>query len=126
ARGAQRLSGRHGHVPSSGANHYKITSMPKRIIAIVPAAGTGERARRSSRVNGSVVQEIPKQYRLIHGEPMLRWAVKALLADARIGEIRVAIAPGDCWAHQALSGLPRTVCSPCGGPDRAATVTAAL
>ena len=93
-----------------------MSSFQPRIIAIVPAGGVGLRAGTS----------FPKQYRPLRGEPMLRWAVRALLADARIGQVRVAVAPDDGRAAQALLGLPRTVCRPCGGPTRAATVLAAL
>ncbi|HUH60171.1 MAG TPA: 2-C-methyl-D-erythritol 4-phosphate cytidylyltransferase [Candidimonas sp.] len=94
--------------------------MHTKLIAIVPAAGIGARALAADSAAA------PKQYRLLRGEPMLRWAVKALLADERIAQVRVAIAAGDIWAEQALDGLPRTVWRACGGPDRAATVTAAL
>nr|WP_240039569.1 2-C-methyl-D-erythritol 4-phosphate cytidylyltransferase [Achromobacter aloeverae] len=69
---------------------------------------------------------LPKQYRLLRGQPMLRHAVLALLADPRIREVRVAVAPDDPWAAQALAGLPRTVVSHCGGDTRAATVAHAL
>jgi 2-C-methyl-D-erythritol 4-phosphate cytidylyltransferase len=94
--------------------------MHTKLIAIVPAAGTGVRALADDSAH------TPKQYRLLRGEPMLRWAVKALLADERIAQVRVAVAANDIWAEQALDGLPRTVWRACGGPDRAATVTAAL
>lgn len=69
---------------------------------------------------------LPKQYRLLKGEPMLRWAAKALLADPRISQVRVAVAAHDPWAETALAGLARTVWRGCGGPSRAATVMAAL
>lgn len=92
--------------------------MKPTLIAIVPAAGIGARAGR--------VGDAPKQYRLLRGEPMLRRAVCALLADERIAEVRVAVAAGDPWVAQALSGLPRVVWRPCGGPSRAMTVRAAL
>jgi 2-C-methyl-D-erythritol 4-phosphate cytidylyltransferase len=94
--------------------------MSKRIIAIVPAGGIGERALTA------VSDNLPKQYRLLQGEPMLRWSVKALLADPRIEQVRVAVALHDTRAEHALSGLPRTVWRPCGGPSRSATVIAAL
>lgn len=119
--------------------------MTRKIIAIVPAAGVGERARTadsagaadlaqdgappgaggkaSSRPIGTV---LPKQYGLLRGEPMLRWAVRALLVDDRVTEVRVIVAPGDGRAADALAGLPRTVLRSCGGPTRAATVQAAL
>ncbi|WP_322999892.1 2-C-methyl-D-erythritol 4-phosphate cytidylyltransferase [Castellaniella sp.] len=92
--------------------------MKPHLIALVPAAGIGARAGRADGV--------PKQYRLLRGEPMLRHAVRALLADARIAQVRVAVVADDPWVEQALDGLPRTVWRPCGGPTRAATVRAAL
>jgi len=90
--------------------------MNRKLIAIVPAAGVGARAQTT----------IPKQYQHIHGQPILRLAVAALLADARISQVRVAVAPGDHHAQDALHGLPRTVWRECGGPTRAETVAAAL
>lgn len=95
--------------------------MHTKLIAIVPAAGVGARAQDDP---SSAI--LPKQYRLLKGQPMLRWAVQALLADSRIDEVRVAVAPDDPWVAQALAGLPRTVWRPCGGPTRADTVAAAL
>ncbi|MEO6984826.1 MAG: 2-C-methyl-D-erythritol 4-phosphate cytidylyltransferase [Paralcaligenes sp.] len=111
--------------------------MSKKIIAIVPAAGVGERARmHTAPVAGAegvvaaartgAQEALPKQYRLLKGEPMLRWAVKALLADTRIDQVRVAVAVHDGWVAQALAGLPRTIWRFCGGPSRAATVAASL
>lgn len=96
--------------------------MPEKLTAIVPAAGVGQRAQQAA--PGQAPQ--PKQYRLLHGEPMLRHAVRALLADARISQVLVAVAPGDTAAEAALAGLPRTVVRPCGGATRAQTVMAAL
>lgn len=90
------------------------------IIAIVPAAGVGERART---VNDG---DRPKQYRLLRGEPMLRHAVRALLADARVAQVRVVVSAADTWVDEALKGLPRTVIRRCGGATRADTVANAL
>ena len=53
---------------------------------------------------------------------MLRLAVSALLADARIAQVRVAVTPGDSWVDDALTGLPRTVWRACA--TRADTVGA--
>lgn len=90
--------------------------MTDSLIALVPAAGVGARAG----------GDRPKQYRLLKGQPMLRLAVQALLADPRIAQVRVAVSQGDGWVADALAGLPRTVWRPCGGPTRADTVAAAL
>lgn len=97
--------------------------MEKKLIAIVPAAGIGARAQAAG---SDARSPLPKQYRPLKGEPMLRWAVKALLRDPRIHQVRVAVAPQDTWAEAALSGLPRTVWMACGGPSRADTVRAAI
>lgn len=86
----------------------------------MPAAGIGARAS----LPGEAA--VPKQYRPLAGQPMLRHAVRALLADPRIVQVRVAVSAGDGWVEQALAGLPRTVWRPCGGPNRADTVAAAL
>lgn len=94
--------------------------MSESLIAIVPAAGIGARAS----LPGEAA--VPKQYRPLAGQPMLRHAVRALLADPRIAQVRVAVSAGDGWVEQALAGLPRTVWRPCGGPTRADTVAAAL
>jgi 2-C-methyl-D-erythritol 4-phosphate cytidylyltransferase len=94
--------------------------MTHSLIAIVPAAGVGARA---SHPESAI---LPKQYRLLRGEPMLRHTIRALLADPRIEQVRVAVAAEDDWVAGALAGLPRTVWHRCGGPTRAETVAAAL
>lgn len=94
--------------------------LPFRIVALVPAAGIGARAI------GAGQAHIPKQYRLLAGQAMLRHSVQALLAEHRIQEVRVAVAPGDHQAAEVLAGLPRSQCSPCGGATRAQTVLNAL
>lgn len=94
--------------------------MTDSLIAIVPAAGIGQRATRAGE------PALPKQYRLLLGLPMLRRAVLSLLNDVRINQVFVAVSPGDSWVKQALEGLPRTFCGECGGATRAQTVQAAL
>jgi 2-C-methyl-D-erythritol 4-phosphate cytidylyltransferase len=94
--------------------------MSDSIIAIVPAAGVGARASRPG------AEPVPKQYRPLAGQPMLRHAVRALLADERVSQVRVAVTPGDGWVDSALAGLPRTVWRACGGATRADTVAGAL
>ncbi|MFA5664575.1 2-C-methyl-D-erythritol 2,4-cyclodiphosphate synthase [Castellaniella sp.] len=88
------------------------------LIALVPAAGVGRRA--------GLQAPHPKQYHHLAGEPVLRHTVRALLADARIRQVWVAVAPDDTWVADALAGLPRTVWRACGGPTRADTVQALL
>lgn len=94
--------------------------MSDSIIAIVPAAGVGVRASQPG------AEPVPKQYRPLAGQPMLRHAVRALLADERVSQVRVAVTPGDGWVDTALAGLPRTVWRACGGATRADTVAGAL
>lgn len=89
---------------------------PFRIIALVPAAGIGSRA------NAEHADQLPKQYRMIAGQPMLRHTVKALLADARIEQVRVITAPHDVIAQSLLQDLPKTLCCPVGGAERSDTV----
>ncbi|MER1966146.1 2-C-methyl-D-erythritol 4-phosphate cytidylyltransferase [Castellaniella sp. GW247-6E4] len=90
----------------------------KSVTALVPAAGLGSRA--------AMADGLPKQYRRLAGEAMLRRTVRALLAEPRVAQVRVAVSAADVWAADALAGLPRTVWRPCGGPTRADTVCAAL
>lgn len=92
--------------------------MDSKLVAIVPAAGVGLRAGRPGM--------LPKQYCSLAGEPMLRRTVYALLAEARVAQVRVAVAPDDDRADDILQGLPRTVVRPCGAATRAQTVCAAL
>jgi 2-C-methyl-D-erythritol 4-phosphate cytidylyltransferase/2-C-methyl-D-erythritol 2,4-cyclodiphosphate synthase len=64
--------------------------------ALIVAAGKGER------LGGGM----PKQYRLIGGRPVLRWAVEALIRHPAIGRARVVIGNGQHeLASAALSGL---------------------
>lgn len=96
--------------------------MSKKIIAIVPAAGVGQRALDASNLDNV----LPKQYRLLKGKPMLRWSVQAVLADLRVEQVRVVVAPDDLQAQAVLDGLERVVVRPVGGQTRAETVSAGL
>ena len=91
-----------------------------RLVALVPAAGVGARALKGHEA------PVPKQYRLLTGQAMLRRTVQALLVDMRIDQVRVAVAPEDDQAVEVLEGLARVVCVPCGGETRAQTVYNAL
>lgn len=91
--------------------------MNTELIALVPAAGVGSRAVRPGQQ-----QHVPKQYQPIHGQPMLRHTVRALLAEDRIAQVCVVVAPDDPWVESALQGLPRCSVLACGGKTRAETV----
>jgi 2-C-methyl-D-erythritol 4-phosphate cytidylyltransferase / 2-C-methyl-D-erythritol 2,4-cyclodiphosphate synthase len=68
-----------------------------RIVALIVAAGSG------SRTGG----EIPKQFRVVRGQPMLRHSYAALSVRPDIAKVFVAIGEGqDCDAQTALAGLP--------------------
>src|SRR5690625_458190 len=95
--------------------------MTQKIIAIVPAAGQGLRARANTAKNGR-----PKQYKQLKGQAMLRHAVQALLHDQRIQQVCVAVAADDAYVADALTGLPRTHWRFCGAESRHLTVLSAL
>jgi 2-C-methyl-D-erythritol 4-phosphate cytidylyltransferase/2-C-methyl-D-erythritol 2,4-cyclodiphosphate synthase len=61
----------------------------RRIWAVVPAAGRGER------FSSSAQTALPKQYAPLFGRTVLEWTLSRLLGDARIERVMVALAPGD-------------------------------
>jgi 2-C-methyl-D-erythritol 4-phosphate cytidylyltransferase/2-C-methyl-D-erythritol 2,4-cyclodiphosphate synthase len=60
---------------------------PRRVWAIVPAAGRGERFASS----------IPKQYAPLLGRSVIEWALRSLLGESRIEGVVVALAAADPW-----------------------------
>jgi 2-C-methyl-D-erythritol 4-phosphate cytidylyltransferase len=92
---------------------------PRPVVAIVPAAGSGERLGAG----------VPKAMALLAGEPILAHAVRALVADDRVGLVVVAAPEGleDAMAEVAAGssrGVP--VVAVTGGTTRAESVTRAL
>ncbi len=92
---------------------------PRPVVAIVPAAGSGERLGAG----------IPKAMALLAGEPILAHAVRALVADDRVGLVVVAAPEGleDEMAEVAAGssrGVP--VVAVTGGATRAESVSVAL
>ncbi|MFL6741902.1 MAG: 2-C-methyl-D-erythritol 4-phosphate cytidylyltransferase, partial [Sphingomicrobium sp.] len=86
------------------------------VTALIVAAGTGERA------GGGV----PKQFRLLGGKPVLRWAVEALLSHPAIAGARVVVGKGQQeLAGTALQGVDVGPLIE-GGPERADSVRAGL
>jgi 2-C-methyl-D-erythritol 4-phosphate cytidylyltransferase/2-C-methyl-D-erythritol 2,4-cyclodiphosphate synthase len=84
--------------------------------ALIVAAGKGERAG----------GDVPKQFRLLGGKPILRWAVEALIRHPAVQAVRVVIAAGQRESAQAaLKGLNVGELID-GGPERADSVRAGL
>jgi 2-C-methyl-D-erythritol 4-phosphate cytidylyltransferase / 2-C-methyl-D-erythritol 2,4-cyclodiphosphate synthase len=86
------------------------------VTALIVAAGKGERA-------GSGV---PKQYRLLGGKPVLRWAVESLIRHPAVQSTRVVIGKGQQeLAKAALDGVEVGEFIE-GGSERAYSVVAGL
>jgi 2-C-methyl-D-erythritol 2,4-cyclodiphosphate synthase/2-C-methyl-D-erythritol 4-phosphate cytidylyltransferase len=71
----------------------------RRLWAIVPAAGRGERFASSETHN------LPKQYTPLLGSSVLEWSLRALLAEPRIHAIVVVLAAGDSHWPQVAARL---------------------
>ena len=91
--------------------------MTDRVAAIVVAAGRGERA------GGGV----PKQYRPIAGEPIIRPTLRAFLEHPRIDVVQPVIGSGDADDYdRATAGLKNLRTPVMGGATRQASVRAGL
>lgn len=66
--------------------------MSRSFFVVIPAAGTGSRFGADQ----------PKQYLPLHGEPLIRHTLRALLSDARIGRVVVVLAPDDAYWDDAF------------------------
>ena len=87
-----------------------------RATALIVAAGSGQR------MGGAV----PKQYRLLGGKPVLRWAAEAFADHPLIDAVRVVIGRGqEQLAQSSLDGLDIGKLIP-GGEHRADSVRAGL
>jgi len=87
------------------------------VAVVVVAAGRGERA------GGS----LPKQYRDIAGEPMIRPTLAAFLGHPQIGVVQPVIHPEDESAYRAaIGGLAKLPPPVPGGATRQASVCAGL
>ncbi len=93
---------------------------PRRVWAVVPAAGRGARFDSTSLTG-------PKQYAPLAGATVLEWSLAALLAEPRIDGIMIALAADDTrWPGIAVS-LPRSkVYTAIGGASRPESVMNAL
>jgi 2-C-methyl-D-erythritol 4-phosphate cytidylyltransferase/2-C-methyl-D-erythritol 2,4-cyclodiphosphate synthase len=85
----------------------------RRLWAIVPAAGRGERFASSGTHN------LPKQYTPLLGSSVLEWSLRALLAEPRIHAIVVVLAAGDShWPHVAAKLNSPKLLTTIGGAQR--------
>ena len=86
------------------------------VTALIVAAGKGER------LGGGV----PKQYRLLGGKPVVRWAVESLMRHRAIKAVRVVVGGGQQeLAEASLAGLDVGALIQ-GGAERADSVRAGL
>jgi 2-C-methyl-D-erythritol 4-phosphate cytidylyltransferase / 2-C-methyl-D-erythritol 2,4-cyclodiphosphate synthase len=87
------------------------------VAAVVVAAGRGERAG----------GEVPKQYRPVAGEPMVRPTLRAFLAHRRVDFVQPVINSADEKLYGAATvGLERLLPPVAGGATRQASVRAGL
>jgi 2-C-methyl-D-erythritol 4-phosphate cytidylyltransferase / 2-C-methyl-D-erythritol 2,4-cyclodiphosphate synthase len=85
----------------------------RRLWAIVPAAGRGERFA------SAASPSIPKQYTPLLGRSVLEWSLRALLGESRIHGIVVVLAAGDeHWSEVARSLDSLKVLTTIGGAQR--------
>jgi 2-C-methyl-D-erythritol 4-phosphate cytidylyltransferase/2-C-methyl-D-erythritol 2,4-cyclodiphosphate synthase len=93
----------------------------RRLWAIVPAAGRGERFASSTPHN------LPKQYTQLLGCSVLEWSLRALLAEPRIHAIVVVLAAGDShWPHVAAKLNSPKLLTTIGGAQRQDSVVNGL
>lgn len=91
--------------------------MTGRVAAVVVAAGRGERAG----------GDVPKQYRDIAGEPMIRPTLRAFLDHPEIGVVQPVINASDEERYRAATaGLQNLTAPVPGGATRQASVRAGL
>jgi 2-C-methyl-D-erythritol 4-phosphate cytidylyltransferase / 2-C-methyl-D-erythritol 2,4-cyclodiphosphate synthase len=91
--------------------------MPAKVAAVIVAGGRGYRAG----------GDMPKQYRPIAGEPVIRPTIAAFADHPQIAAIQTVIHPDDAALFQAATtGLPRLLPAVPGGATRQASVRAGL
>jgi 2-C-methyl-D-erythritol 4-phosphate cytidylyltransferase / 2-C-methyl-D-erythritol 2,4-cyclodiphosphate synthase len=85
----------------------------RRLWAIVPAAGRGERFAAAAHSG------LPKQYTPLRGKSVLEWSLRALLTEPRIEGIVVVLAAGDAhWAEVARNLESPKLLTTVGGAHR--------
>ncbi|MFT3815221.1 MAG: 2-C-methyl-D-erythritol 4-phosphate cytidylyltransferase [Acidovorax sp.] len=94
----------------------ELSTAAPRFWGLVPCAGTGTRAVASG--------DLPKQYHLVAGQPLVLHTLYAFAGVARLAGTLVAVAAGDHFLDSYPHAAYFTV--ECGGPTRAATVLGGL
>ena len=84
--------------------------------ALVPAAGSG------SRFGG----ELPKQYLMLHGKPLLQHALDRLQAQFPLAQLYVVLAPDDELFEAMITISSNVIVLRCGGRTRGASGNNAL
>lgn len=84
-----------------------------RYFALIPAAGSGSRMGAA---------EGPKQYAKLGAKSMLEHSIDAVLADDRIDQVFVIVAPGDAQWQALVVDSGRVEFLPVGGASRAESV----
>jgi 2-C-methyl-D-erythritol 4-phosphate cytidylyltransferase / 2-C-methyl-D-erythritol 2,4-cyclodiphosphate synthase len=91
--------------------------MTETVAAVVVAAGRGERAG----------AKIPKQYRPVGGEPMIRTTLRAFVGHPHVDFVQPVINPNDRGTYEhAVAGLNNLLPPAAGGATRQASVLAGL
>lgn len=87
--------------------------MTPKLIALIPAAGSGTR----------VGEALPKQYIALNGEPMIAHAVRALQSVSTVSEVIVVLSPHDThWDSHAAPHVAHTRTLRVGGDTRGMSV----
>ena len=99
---------------ASAKKIHKIFAFMPDIYALIPAAGSGSRM-------GS---EVPKQYQVLAGMPLIRHAVDVLCAHGCLQQVFVVLAPQDVYFRRYDWSAYQGRLEPlyCGGATRAASV----
>ena len=95
------------------ASNQKINH---KIWAIVPAAGIGRRMQ----------SDIPKQYLLLNGRPVIEYTINALLKNKHISGVVIALQSDDDYWHDVRLVSDKPVLQAAGGNERSESVLNAL
>jgi 2-C-methyl-D-erythritol 4-phosphate cytidylyltransferase / 2-C-methyl-D-erythritol 2,4-cyclodiphosphate synthase len=92
----------------------------RRVFAVVPAAGRGERFQAQTHSSA------PKQYASLRGATVIEWSLRALLSEPRIEKVVVVLAADDSrFAELPLASDPR-ILTAAGGAGRQDSVMSGL